>query len=156
GGKMLASAHPTGHIRLWDPGGRPDAGLPPVPARMLAEFSQGQAPLCSLAFTPDGAALVTGTEYGHVHFWGPATRSLLYLIRGRESPVRALAFSPNGKLAVGQPDLVRLWDLSSWEVRTPFGRSVGPVHALAFTPEGKTLFTASSPGMNLNGSPNRP
>ncbi|WP_044149444.1 WD40 repeat domain-containing protein, partial [Singulisphaera acidiphila] len=60
-------------------------------------------------------------------------------------PVRALAFSPDGKLALtGSHDRTgRLWEVASGQ---PVGAPLyhqGPVVAVAFSPDGKTVLTGS-------------
>jgi hypothetical protein len=70
----------------------------------------------------------------------------------------AVAFSPDGRtVAVADlehaiycgPWMVRLWEVSSGQVRHTFPVPSGKVHAVAFTPDGKAVVTAHADGTAL-------
>jgi serine/threonine protein kinase/WD40 repeat protein len=100
----------------------------------------------SLAFSPDGRTLATGSNpdgrvTGEVRLWDARTGRLLLPPIPHTNYVRALAFHPNGKvLAAGDYNgLVRFWDTST-------GREIGRplsqgeiVLGLDFSPDGKVL-----------------
>ncbi|MER7794601.1 hypothetical protein [Streptomyces sp. NPDC097640] len=97
----------------------------------------------TLAFSPDGRTLATGSEDGSVRLWEAATGKLRTTLTGR---VQVLAFSPDGRtLAAGSADgQVRLWEVATGRDRTTFTAHTGQVEALAFSPDGRRLATASS------------
>jgi WD40 repeat protein len=66
----------------------------------------------SVAFSPDGKTIVSGSSDQTVRVWDAATGVEQHKITGHKSPVTSVAFSPNGKTIVsGSWDrTVRVWD----------------------------------------------
>ena len=128
---------------------------------LLAEHD---SPVQSVAFSPDGALLATGSDDGTLRVWrrGPHRFSRwtrLHALRVSTGEREAayshdVAFSPDGStLAFGLPDgTVRLWRLSEngeeleavpqHTLRPQAGR----ICSLAFSPNGGTLATGSWDG----------
>jgi WD40 repeat protein len=138
-----------GEIRLWTLWTRDDGGL---------IFSSGsQAYLAhsdwvlSVAFTPDGHALVAGSDDGLVSVWDLAGSPLRRRLRLEDNmaAITSVAFSPDARtLASGtSTGHVVLWDYESGQPLTPvLSGHTGEIHALAFAPEGAILASASEDG----------
>ena len=94
----------------------PPARKPALPADSLVEPLTGPtSPVNSVAFSPDGKTLTTGSHDGTVRLWDVATRRQIgNPFTGHTGPVTSVAFSSDGKtLATGSHDrTVRLWDVA--------------------------------------------
>ncbi len=99
----------------------------------------------SVAFSPDGKRLVTGSTDHTVTVWDSATGQELLTLRGHSSDVSSVAFSPDGKrLATASFDrAVKLWDAATGQELLTLNGHSSPVSSVAFSPDGKRLATGS-------------
>ena len=96
----------------------------------------------SIAFSPDGRTLASGSEDGTIKMWDVATGTLLRTIGWHQGTVHSLAFSPDGKILASGSDAVRLWDpVAGALLRTMGG---GWVYSVAFSLEGRILASGTS------------
>jgi len=127
-GHTLASASYHNTVKLWDVA---SGEL----RRRVAE------PTKSLAFSPDGSALVSTGG-----LWDLATEELLHTFHGQTGQLNCVAFSPDGSLVgSGSSDsAVRLWDARTGERILKLQRHTGSVESVAFSPDGRLLASASA------------
>ena len=95
----------------------------------------------SIAFSPDGRTLASGSKDKTVKLWDVPTGTELRSLTGHSGAVESVAFSPDGRtLASGSEDsTIKLWEVSTGtELRTLKWHSAG-VNSVAFSPDGKTL-----------------
>jgi len=108
----------------------------------LAVFNDFSEWVVSVAFSPDGTRLATGS-YEVVKIWNVETRQLETTLDAGSGYVKALAYSPDGRqLAVGSYRQLTLWDpQTSQQTRSLLGHR-GFVTDAAFSPDGSRLVTA--------------
>ncbi|MCP4695976.1 MAG: CHAT domain-containing protein [Gammaproteobacteria bacterium] len=99
----------------------------------------------SVAFSPDGKTLATGSWDNSVRLWDTAGGRELRTLKGHADGVVSVTFSPDGKtLATGSSDKsVRLWDTTDGRELRALKGHTGTVKSVAFSPDGKTLATGS-------------
>lgn len=69
-------------------------------------------PVCSVAFSPDGKRLVSGSDDKTVKVWDIVTGQEMLTLTGNTEPVNCVAFSPDGRRIIsGSEDgTLKVWD----------------------------------------------
>ena len=141
-GAQLATAAGSA-IQLWDVASRKET----------ATLKGHTGSATSLAFSPNGGLLASGSYDSTVKLWDVASRKEIATLRGHTSQINAVVFSPDGTLLAsgsGDPEknevaTVRLWDMERRVEITTAERTRGAVEDVAFSPDGKSLAWASWP-----------
>ncbi|WP_330230972.1 hypothetical protein OHA40_34455 [Nocardia sp. NBC_00508] len=139
-GRTLASPGSGGNkvVQLWDVINRRRVGGPLV----------GHGDVASVAFSPDGKILATGSYDNTVRLWNVETQQQIGdpLTGTDTGGISSMAFSPDGKnLATGsRGGTVQLWNVDTQhQIGDPLGTDTGWIWSMAFSPNGRNLATGS-------------
>ena len=148
---MVCTAWPSARMaRRWLPAAETNhhpvgRGNPQAHRRALDGHT---ASVYSVAFSPDGKTLASGSGDKTIILWDVATRSkpIGEPLTGHTDTVNSVAFSPDGKtLASGSDDdTIILWDVATANpIGEPLDGHIGACYSVAFSPDGKTLASGS-------------
>ncbi len=141
-GKLDNQGHCTqGEIILWNVATRQPIGQP---------LTGHTSAITSVAFSPDGKTLASGSYDTTIILWDVATRQPIGQppLTGHTSIGTSVAFSPldsSKTLASGGWDkTIILWDIETGKpIGQPLKGHTAPVTSVAFSPDGKTLASGS-------------
>jgi WD40 repeat protein len=115
-----------------------------IPSR-IPILPLSKEPVTSIAFSPDGQTIASGSYDGTVKLWEVSAGKLLRTLSGNSLHVLSVAFSPDGQtFASGSGDRkVKLWEVGTCKLlRTLSGHS-DYVTSVAFSPNGQTVASGS-------------
>jgi eukaryotic-like serine/threonine-protein kinase len=161
-GRRLASGDDEGTVKIWDsatgkelcsPSRHPNkiASTPfrPWTANVVIPDSKGPpTKIASVAFSPDGQRLASGSYDRTVKIWDALTGNELFSLIGHTSVVESVAFSPNGqRLASGSWDkTVKVWDSATGKELFSLKSFASAVYCVTFSPDGQRLASGSGDG----------
>jgi WD40 repeat protein/serine/threonine protein kinase len=155
-GDLVATGGYDNSVMIWNP----DEVKPiDIKKRLLGEpeekpnfirLAGHDKPVRSLAFSPKGQLLVSGSDDNSVRLWDVASGAPLKALRGHSRAVRSAEFSIDGSrvLSGSEDQSVRVWDVGDYqEVRvlhaTVLSGHDDAVLAARFSRDGQQIVTAS-------------
>lgn len=143
-GKTLVSGSTDGTVRLWDATtGKPKPILNHT-SWVNFLFYWLNAPVHSVAYSPDGNTVAAGGMDSAVRLWDTQSRGRKATLAGHTSTVETVVYSPDGKTIVTAGGwtgtTVRLWAAVTGESKAVL-TGYAPINAMAYSPDGETLAT---------------
>jgi WD40 repeat protein len=99
----------------------------------------------SVAFSPDGSHIVSGSDDKTVRLWGAQTGKDIAKMEDHTGSVSSVAFSPDGSqiLSGSYDNTVRLWDAQTGKETAKLEGHTGFVSSVAFSPDGSQIVSGS-------------
>ena len=100
----------------------------------------------SVAYSPDGTKIVSGSMVGTIKIWDANTGECLKTLEGHKHVVESVAYSPDGtKFVSGSFDkTIKIWDANTGEcLKTLEGHSDNPIMSVAYSPDGTKIISGS-------------
>jgi WD40 repeat protein len=115
---------------------------------MVGDAMRHLESVLTVAFSPDGSRVATGSFDGTARFWNASTGKPFTEPLRHNGPVRAVSFSPDGSLlATGSLDgSVRIWHAGNGQLLGWPLLHLGDVTSVAFSSDGRLLASASANG----------
>jgi RNA polymerase sigma factor (sigma-70 family) len=151
-GKLLAAAN---GFNIGDPAFTPGDGAvclwDVATGKELRRTDPDPAGTCSVAFSPDGKLLATGSGFGPVRLWDVATGKPTGACGTYRSNVTSLTFSPDGAtlatLSEVHENIVRMWEVPGGREKTAAtGGHTGSVLSVAFLADDRTVVSGGRDG----------
>jgi WD40 repeat protein len=104
-------------------------------------FPSSEEELRSIAFSPDGRTLATGSfSSGTITLWSAETGTIRHQLTGGTGTVHAISFSRDGRTLAScdEDPTIKLWDVSNGRLIQSFFAG-DKVRSLAFSPDGASL-----------------
>lgn len=150
-GASAIAISPDGHVFATDdrvPGSR--FSLREVKTgRLIRTFEGHTSVIMSVAFSPDGRHLLSGSDDGTARMWDVADSTPIQTFRGHEARIDSVAFSPDGArvLTGGRDGTVRLWDSASGTLLKTFETGSEWSIAVAYSPDGSKVAAGTDEGV---------
>ena len=99
----------------------------------------------SVAWSPDGARIVSGSNDNTAKVWSTETGECLSTLTGHENWVRSVAWSPDGaRIVSGSNDnTVRVWSAETGECLSTLNGHMRAVTSVAWSPDGARILSGS-------------
>ena len=103
----------------------------------------------SVAFSPDGTRIVTGSADNTAKVWDAMTGTEMITLKGHTSSVDSVAFSPDGtQIVTGSMDkTAKVWDAKTGSETLTLKGHASSVYSVAFSPDGTRILTGSGDEM---------
>ncbi|MGG6270276.1 NB-ARC domain-containing protein [Leptolyngbya sp. AN03gr2] len=138
--QILASSA-SRSVCLWD-----------VQTGQCVRSLQGYASrIFSIAFSPDGTRLISGSEDQLIRIWNVETGQLLHCLKGHTDEVRSITVHPSGQwfASAGCDRTIRLWDIVSGQCLGKTEAQDATLHSIAFSPNGEQLISSSDRAIQI-------
>jgi serine/threonine protein kinase len=112
---------------------------------LLQTLTSHSYSVTSVAYSPDGQTLASGSGDKTIKLWNVKTGNLLQTLTSHSYSVTSVAYSPDGQtLASGSGDkTIKLWNVKTGNLLQTLPSHSNLVISVAYSPDGQTLATGS-------------
>ena len=102
-------------------------------------------PVTSVAFSPDGTRIVSGSHDNTLKVWDAQTGQETLTLTGLHDPDSSVAFSPTGTRIVSgsHSNTLKVWDAQTGQEALTLTGHEESVHSVAFSPDGTRIVSGS-------------
>jgi WD40 repeat protein len=115
--------------------------------RTFGSFFASQHYVITLQFSPDGQRALSTNNNGEMIYWDVSTGKEIHVFNKNEEKKKHAAnavFSPDGKFALqGYKGVMKLWDLTSYQLVKEMKKHAVPIRSLTFAPKNHMVLTAT-------------
>jgi hypothetical protein len=114
-------------------------------SQILSRFEGHTDDVWSVAFSPDGQTVLSGSVDKTLILWDVATGEVLRTFEGHTDDVWSVAFSPDGQtaLSASKDNTLILWEVATGEPLRTFEGHTDAVVSVAFSPDGQMALSGS-------------
>jgi WD40 repeat protein len=115
---------------------------------LVIRFDTQNEPTMAVAFSPDGARIVSGGRDGTVGVWDLGSGEELARMTGHVGHIYSVNYSPDARRIVsgGKDGAIILWDAEMFEQVAFLRGHTSYVHSVCFSPDGTLLASGSGDG----------
>lgn len=145
-GKTLVSGTYGATLKVWDLPAKQEIYIlsgHPACVRPIEPRSKHSDAIKSVAISPDGHAIASGSKDKIIKIWDLPTGRAICTLTGHSSDVNSLAFTPDGQRLVSGGEDIKIWDIQTGQVIRTFQGHSRAVNCFAIAPDGKILVSGS-------------